>query len=288
MRLRDDKLSNMTSSSFETALALKHTGSWNLHSLIPPELDFFIMLSSFCGVMGNRGQANYAAGNALQDALAKYMASQGLKGVAVDLMLVAEAGWASDNYDSVTQSLRAGHAGLTQAQLAALLEMRCDKGYDCAAPGGAQLVSMVDEPSDLARLTRRGQLDWMRKPIFNNLLRIGETDTGGESVVRDTEDEEDCLALVRAAALDAAAAGEVVTQGLVQKLSKSLSVPVETIDAGKPAYVAGVDSLIAVEVRYWFMKQLQVEVPVFEILKNQSITELCRQVASRVLTTAAR
>ncbi|KAF6838015.1 KR domain-containing protein [Colletotrichum musicola] len=288
MLLRDDMLTNMTPSSFHAALGPKHAGSWNLHSLLPPELDFFIMLSSFCGVMGNRGQANYAAGNAFQDALARHRVSQSLKGVAVDLMLVAEAGWASDNYDSVTQSLRAGHAGLTQPQLAALLEMLCDAGYDCAAPGGAQLVSMVDEPSDLARLTRRGQLDWMQKPMFNNLLRIGETATGGEGVARDTGDEVDYLALVRAAAPDSTAAGEVVTQGLVQKLSKSLSVPVETIDAGKPAYVVGVDSLIAVEVRYWFMKQLQVEVPVFEILKNQSITELCRQVASRVLATAAR
>ncbi|KAF6828375.1 KR domain-containing protein [Colletotrichum plurivorum] len=270
MLLRDDMLSNITPSSFHAALAPKHAGSWNLHSLLPPDLDFFIMLSSFCGVMGNRGQANYAAGNAFEDALARHRTSRG------------------DNYDSVTQSLRGGHAGLTQAQLAALLEMLCDAGHDCATPGGAQLVSMVDEPSELARLTRRGQLDWMQKPIFNNLLRIGETDTGSESVARDTGDEVDYLTLVRAAAPDAAVAGEIVTQGLVQKLSKSLSVPVETIDAGKPAYVVGMDSLIAVEVRYWFMKQLQVEVPVFEILKNQSITELCRQVASRVLTTTGR
>ncbi|KAI8161527.1 Compactin diketide synthase [Colletotrichum sp. SAR 10_86] len=292
MLLRDDMLANMSAATFHAALDPKYLGSQNLHELLPPDLDFFIMLSSFCGIMGNRGQSNYAAGNAFEDALARHRVARGLKGVAVDLMLVAEAGWANVNYESVTQSLRAGHGGLTQAQLMALLEMLCDPAYDCSRPGAAQVVNMVDSPAELARMTGLGLLDWMQKPIFNNLLRMGETDdsdaAGGRGAAGDDKgDEVDYLGLVRTAA-DLTAAGEVVTQGLVQKLGKSLSVPAETLDVGKPAYVVGVDSLIAVEVRYWFMKRLNVEVPVFEILKNQSITELCQQVASKVLQGTAK
>ncbi|KAI8254399.1 Compactin diketide synthase [Colletotrichum sp. SAR11_239] len=292
MLLRDDMLANMSAATFHAALDPKYLGSQNLHELLPPDLDFFIMLSSFCGIMGNRGQSNYAAGNAFEDALARHRVARGLKGVAVDLMLVAEAGWANFNYESVTQSLRAGHGGLTQAQLMALLEMLCDPAYDCSRPGAAQVVNMVDSPAKLARMTGLGLLDWMQKPIFNNLLRMGETDdsdaAGGRGAAGDDKgDEVDYLGLVRTAA-DLTAAGEVVTQGLVQKLGKSLSVPAETLDVGKPAYVVGVDSLIAVEVRYWFMKRLNVEVPVFEILKNQSITELCQQVASKILQGTAK
>ncbi|KAK2728269.1 polyketide synthase [Colletotrichum kahawae] len=287
MLLRDDMLANMSAATFHAALDPKYLGSQNLHELLPEDLDFFVMLSSFCGIMGNRGQSNYAAGNAFEDALARHRVSRGLKGVAVDLMLVAEAGWANVNYESVTQSLRAGHGGLTQAQLMALLEMLCDPAYDCSRPGAAQVVNMVDSPAELARMTGLGLLDWMQKPIFNNLLRMGETDDSDAADGRgaagdDKGDEVDYLGLVKTAA-DLTAAGEVVTQGLVQKLGKSLSVPAETLDVGKPAYVVGVDSLIAVEVRYWFMKRLNVEVPVFEILKNQSITELCQQVALKVL-----
>ncbi|KAI8238831.1 Highly reducing polyketide synthase alt5 [Colletotrichum sp. SAR 10_96] len=292
MLLRDDMLANMSAATFHAALDPKYLGSQNLHELLPPDLDFFIMLSSFCGIMGNRGQSNYAAGNAFEDALARHRVARGLKGVAVDLMLVAEAGWANVNYESVTQSLRAGHGGLTQAQLMALLEMLCDPAYDCSRPGATQVVNMVDSPAELARMTGLGLLDWMQKPIFNNLLRMGETDdsdaAGGRGTAGDDNGEEvDYLGLVRTAA-DLTAAGEVVTQGLVQKLGKSLSVPAETLDVGKPAYIVGVDSLIAVEVRYWFMKRLNVEMPVFEILKNQSITELCQQVASKVLQGPAK
>ncbi|EXF80297.1 KR domain-containing protein [Colletotrichum fioriniae PJ7] len=287
MVLRDDMLVKMSHSMFHETLGPKRAGSWNLHQLLPDDMDFFVLLSSFCGIMGNRGQSNYAAGNAFEDALARHRVAQGLKGVSVDLVLVAEAGWANVNYESVTQSLRAGHDNLTQAQLMELLDLLCDPGYDCAKPGAAQVVNMVDSAADLARMTRQGLLDWMQKPMFSNLLRMGETENSGNGRGTcggsgDGSDDVNRLALVKAAP-DLSTASEIVTQGLVQKLAKSLSVPIETLDVGKPAYIVGVDSLIAVEVRYWFMKQLLVEVPVFEILKNQSIIDLCQQVASKVL-----
>ncbi|KAL2881167.1 hypothetical protein SGCOL_003457 [Colletotrichum sp. CLE4] len=276
MVLRDDMLAKMSHSMFHETLGPKRAGSWNLHQLLPKDMDFFVLLSPFCGIMGNRGQSNYAAGN----------------GVSVDLVLVAKAGWANVNYESVTQSLRAGHDNLTQAQLMELLDLLCDPGYDCAKPGSAQVVNMVDSAADLARMTQQGLLDWMQKPMFSNLLRMGETEDisngrGAGGGNGDGSDDVNRLTLVKAAP-DLPTASEIVTQGLVKKLAKSLSVPIETLDVGKPAYVVGVDSLMAVEVRYWFKKQLLVEVPVFEILKNQSITDLCQQVASKVLQSSSK
>ncbi|TLD09599.1 hypothetical protein PspLS_11722 [Pyricularia sp. CBS 133598] len=286
MALRDDMLTNMSLSAFREALDPKCAGSWNLHELLPREMDFFVLLSSFCGVMGNRGQSNYAAGNAFEDGLARHRVASNLKAVSIDLVLVAEAGWAITNYDSVTLGLRASSNGLMQAQLMALMDMVCDPGYDCSAFGAAQVVSMVESPAELARLTREGLLDWIHKPMFSNLRRIGETDISGAAdghARKDGQaDDIDRLAAIKAAP-DLEAATEIVTAGLVQKLAKSLSVSADDMDVGKPAYVVGVDSLIAVEVRYWFMKQLHVEVPVFEILKNRSITELCEHVATKVL-----
>ncbi|KAK2018650.1 KR domain-containing protein [Colletotrichum eremochloae] len=286
MALRDDMLANMSSSAFHDALDPKCAGSWNLHQLLPRDMDFFVLLSSFCGVMGNRGQTNYAAGNAFEDGLARHRVAGNLKAVSIDLVLVAEAGWATTNYDSVTLGLRASSNGLMQSQLMALMDMVCDPSYDCTAFGASQLVSMVESPAELARLTQEGLLDWMHKPMFSNLLRFGETDrnAGADDQGRNNgqSDDIDRLAAVKAAP-DLDSATEVVVAGLVQKLAKSLSVSSDDMDVGKPAYVVGVDSLIAVEVRYWFMKELHVEVPVFEILKNRSITELCEHVATKVL-----
>jgi zearalenone synthase (highly reducing iterative type I polyketide synthase) len=46
---------------------------------------FFIMLSSTSGVFDNQEQANYAAANAYQDALASYRRERGQKAVALDV-----------------------------------------------------------------------------------------------------------------------------------------------------------------------------------------------------------
>ena len=70
----------------------KVQGSWNLHKLLPSGLDFFIMLSSISGIMGNRGQANYAAGNTFMDALAHHRVHSGERATSLNLGFFLSAG----------------------------------------------------------------------------------------------------------------------------------------------------------------------------------------------------
>lgn len=41
----------------------KTKGTWNLHKFFPDDPDFFVILFSISGIIGNPAQANYAAGN---------------------------------------------------------------------------------------------------------------------------------------------------------------------------------------------------------------------------------
>ncbi|TDZ30822.1 Highly reducing polyketide synthase alt5 [Colletotrichum spinosum] len=286
MVLQDHLFENMTSEAFHGALAPKTAGSHNLHDLLPDDLDFFVLLSSFSGISGSRGQSNYAAGNTYQDGLAHYRAARGLKAVSINLPLIAEDGWAAENYDIVRSMYQAGHSAVTQDQLAALLDAVCDPGYDCSKPGAAQLVVVSDSPQGMWRMTQSGAIAWGGKPLFNNIMRIGKSSDGAGGGGLDggsaAAAQVDYLALAKAAG-SVEEAGEVIAQGLLQKLASSLSVPAENLDVRRPAYVLGVDSLIAVEVRYWFMKNLGTEVAVFNILKDQSLTQLCQSVAAQVL-----
>lgn len=75
----------MTYSDFVTAARPKNQGSWNLHQQLPKDVDFYVSLASWSGVVGNQGQANYAAGNTYEDALACYRRSLGLPAVSLDL-----------------------------------------------------------------------------------------------------------------------------------------------------------------------------------------------------------
>ena len=72
----------------------------------------------------------------------------------------------------------------------------------------------------------------------------------------------------------AATAGDLVAKALVKKLSNSLSMPEGDIKIDKPIYAYGVDSLVAVEIRYWLLKELKAELAVFEILGSESISRL--------------
>lgn len=43
----------MTVEHLRTTVGPKVHGTWNLHDMLPKDLDFFVMLSSLAGVMGS-------------------------------------------------------------------------------------------------------------------------------------------------------------------------------------------------------------------------------------------
>jgi thioesterase domain-containing protein/NAD(P)-dependent dehydrogenase (short-subunit alcohol dehydrogenase family)/acyl carrier protein len=73
----DAVVQNLDDESFRAVMSPKVQGSWNLHTLTGG-LEFFVLFSSVAGVVGNAGQANYAAANAFMDALAAYRTSRGM------------------------------------------------------------------------------------------------------------------------------------------------------------------------------------------------------------------
>ncbi len=51
-------------------------------------------------------------------------------------------------------------------------------------------------------------------------------------------------------------------------------MPVEDIDDNKPTFAFGIDSLVALEVRYWFQKTFKAQVSVFDIMQAKSLLGL--------------
>lgn len=77
------------------------------------------------------------------------------------------------------------------------------------------------------------------------------------------------------------AAVDVITAAMVERLAKLMMVPASDIDANKPMSAYGVDSLVAVEVRNWISKEMQVEVSVFEIMANIPLMQLAADLAGK-------
>lgn len=99
MVLRDSTFDNMTYSQWSESTLPKIRGSWNLHAYMPQTLDFFIMLSSMAGVIGNPGQANYSAAGTYQDALSLHRRANRLSSMTIDLGIVSDVGYIAENLE---------------------------------------------------------------------------------------------------------------------------------------------------------------------------------------------
>ncbi|KAJ8132109.1 hypothetical protein O1611_g1520 [Lasiodiplodia mahajangana] len=62
VHFQDATFNNMTHEKWTRTIKSKVHASWNLHALLPRDMDFFILLSSLVGIYGAIGQSNYAAG----------------------------------------------------------------------------------------------------------------------------------------------------------------------------------------------------------------------------------
>lgn len=60
----------------------------------------------------------------------------------------------------------------------AILDVLCGPGYDCTAHNAAQMVNIHDKPAKLYRMFRDGVLHWAGKPLFKNILRLGQVELG--------------------------------------------------------------------------------------------------------------
>ena len=229
----------------------KVRGTQNLHNYFlasSVDLDFFVMLSSIAGIMGNAGQSNYAAGNTFQDALAHDRATLKLPALAIDVGSVVDAGWVLQNRDVVSSTVLGFAKNIYVRDLTELM------------------VYQVCDPNALPQITI-GLQDY---PIWD--ARFGHMDgvLAGSSHRQESQDQTQSLqSQIAAANQDAVQIEAVVLEAFRRKLGYLLSLSMENVQTEDSIAGHGVDSLVAVEIRNWWRKEAGVEVTVFEILNGK-------------------
>jgi len=152
----------MSHSDWEQTLRPKISGTKNLCQVFSePEntspLDFFIILSSSVGVIGNFGQGNYAASSTFQDAIAHHYASKSndLPIVTIDLGMILGAGYVAENSNAAAILKKLGIIGIKQEQFlsmikAAILEPRrgCPRCQIMAGLGTKTMVMVGEEEEE--------------------------------------------------------------------------------------------------------------------------------------------
>lgn len=277
---QDSVFENIDHDAWSACLRPKIDGSWNLHEQLPRDLDFFILFSSIAGIVGSQGQANYAAGNTFQDELAKYRLSRGEKAISLNLSMIADHGYALEHEEAARRFAKSRFVlEMTQPEVLAMLEHYCDKRLPLD-PAHSQIANGLELPEDISN---RGMdiMGWMNEPIFTILHQMGSSVGMGHNST-DSKDKGPSLIKQLEEAPSIAEAADVVANGIAAKLCKALSISPDSFDISQPLHIYGVDSLIAVEMRNWFMQVLRVDVAVFEILGGATASTLGRAVAEKV------
>lgn len=276
---QDNRLEDMTLDEWNDAVRPKANASWNLHDVLGRSLDFFIILSSTVGITGGPEQANYAAGNTFQDALARHLASQGAHAVSLDLPIIRGVGYVEERPGLLEHLRSMGWAFMEENEFHATLDYHCRPTEGPVPLSRSQVLPRFWLPQQTA--TDGHELPgWRLDPLFSHLAVSSSAATAAAEGTADAKKSVNHVALL-AAAKSPEEAEKVVLEALLLKLSRVLSVDVSNLDAGKPLHAYGVDSLVAVELRSWIAKELKAEVSVFDMTNASSISQVATTAAEK-------
>ncbi|KAL2865305.1 type I polyketide synthase [Aspergillus lucknowensis] len=270
----------MTFSQWESTMRSKVQTSWNLHRLLPLKLDFFILLSSLLGVTGQMASSNYAAGCTFQDTLARYRAAHGQKAISLDLGWMRDAGIIAET----AAFQRQRHATddmqpIESRELLALLDMclhpHCSV-WKTPQHASGQVLFGLRTPADILRERKGPPPPHFEQPFFAQFAhpsREEANSSGPNSKAGVAGSNIDVASLFRQSTDPQARAG-IAFRALAAKLARAMSISPEDVEPNKTLAAYGVDSLLAVELRNWIMREFEAPVAIFDIMGDVSIADI--------------
>ncbi|KAL9116075.1 MAG: hypothetical protein Q9227_000444 [Pyrenula ochraceoflavens] len=282
MVLQDVLFEKMTYSQWKTTLRSKVETSWNLHTLLPKDLDFFVMLSSLSGIVGTVGQSNYAAGNSYQDSLARYRTSMGQKAIAIDLGLMSEIGIVAENTEfqqKRTKNLISSMTEVNEAEFLSLLDIYCDPDLEVLSPDKSQILVGLGFPNNRTTQGSTAVPEILTRRMFSAFSKPIPSTTTENKTNNNTTSTDITARLFQTATTVEQKRGIAIT-ALTKKLGRILSISAENIDMNKPLAEYGVDSLVAVELRNWIGKEFVTDISVFDIMGGMKIAGMAEFVAA--------
>ncbi|XP_014553689.1 hypothetical protein COCVIDRAFT_29158 [Bipolaris victoriae FI3] len=274
MVLRDMLLEKLTLEDWNAVIRPKVNGTWNLHNHLPKDMDFFVMLSSISGIIGNTTQAAYAAGNTFLDAFSGFRNAQGLPAVTLDLGAISGIGYlASEENKQLSKSMQDQGFIMTGEKLLLAL-IRSAIVQPCGRGGKTQTVT------GLGTWRSGRSLSAMSNPMFSHFRRhAAEAEVTAETKQISNGSMSVKDALKSAESADDAAG--IICNGLLSYLASRSGVSVGNFNSEMSLTECGVDSIVAVDVRNWIARELESSIPLLELLANHPLSQLSVDIASR-------
>ncbi|MBQ1100719.1 SDR family NAD(P)-dependent oxidoreductase [Streptomyces sp. b94] len=274
--LDDGLLDDLTPDRVDRVLRPKADAAWHLHELTrDSELTGFVMFSSYAGVAGGPGQANYAAANAFLDALAQYRRARGLTAHSL-----AWGFW--EDRSELTGTLDG--ADLARLARSGIRPLTADQGLGLlSAATGLATAQLVPVGLD-ARALRGDEVP----PLLRSLARPAtrRTATTGAMAPTGTPDGEGPADLRRRlAGLPAPQQQARLHRLVLGHVAAVLGhASTESLDAGRGFLDLGMSSLTAVELRNRLNAETGLSLPTTLIFDHPDPAALVRHLRTELGT----
>lgn len=280
MVLRDVVFEKMSYEQWTLPMRPKVQGTWNIHKYFDHSrpLDFMVICSSTSGIHGYPSQAQYAAGNTYQNALAYYRRKRGLKAVSVNLTIIREIGILAEQGTTGNIAIWEEALGIKEPAFHALMKslINGQRGPVESLPMPPQISTGLGT-ADIMAAHGLALPDYFSNPMFGPLA-VSAVSSGA---IADGRTAAVSLAsrLVEAGGIEEAT--ETIADALVTKVADILQMPSSEVDPSRAMYRYGVDSLVALEVRNWITREMKASIALLEILAAVPMNDFARTIAER-------
>lgn len=275
MVLADTTLQNMTFDQMTRVLRPKVEGTRVVDRVFHDKaLDFFILFSSLSCVLGNSGQANYDAANMYLVGLAANRRARGLAASVVDIGAIMGTGYMAREVSDRTLALMVGAGFRKMSERDFLVAFANGMMAGCRPSEEPELITGLHVPGPDDEF----QPAWVKNPRFSHVVAASRAAAGQTVASASSSQAESARDLLKRARTPADVS-RIISTFTLKKISHMLQLSAEaTSDHAtllqRGTASLGVDSLVAVEVRSWLMKEFDVDIPVFKILSNITIRDL--------------
>lgn len=292
MVLRDEGFPNMTLDQWNAAILPKVHGTWNLHNAAVSanlSLDFFVLLSSLSGIIGQPGQANYASGNTFLDAFVQFRTSLGLPASAIDIGAVADVGYISQNRKLEGKMSVLGFKALKEQEVLDALEVAMSREETRIHRSDYHSSHFVDHKTFVLGLGSTVPLNssasrvlWRRDrrmAIYHNTAG-GDVDTTASSATLKS-----FIASAKAdvSILKSVEAADFLASVIGKRLFTLLLKPEEDLNKSLSLVDLGLDSLVGIELRSWWKQALGFDINLLEMLGMGTLEALGQHAAEGLL-----
>ncbi|TWU72717.1 putative nrps-t1pks biosynthetic cluster [Metarhizium rileyi] len=284
MVLHDTVFSDLDMERIKKVMQPKVEGSTYLESIFHDiNLDFFVFFSSMACVTGNPGQSAYAAANMFMSGLAAQRRRRGLNASVVNIGAIFGNGYVTRELNLAQQEFlrKVGNLWLSEQDFRQIF---AEAVFASQPEHGGSLelctgLAMIDNGDEFKK-----NITWFYNPMFQHCIKDIQD---GESVGDGRKGQRIPVKTQLQQAVNAAEVHEIIHDAFAAKLRLSLQ-----IEEGRPivdltADTLGIDSLFGVDIRSWFIKELQVEIPVLKILGGATVGEIldtAQELLSKELT----